>query len=70
MTEPPRDRPPDGPDDRPPYRRWSWRVWAFGAIALLWAVIAAVSSHQRGLAIAFAVVGALLAVNAARRPTP
>jgi hypothetical protein len=77
--EPPEDRPPDEgrpdeqrPDDQPParppaYRLWRWQVWAFGAIAVVWAIVAAVSSRERAIALGIAVVAALLAVNAARR---
>ena len=64
MTEP-----PEG-EKTPSRRRWSWRVWAFAAIALLWAIVAAASSHQRGIAVTFAVVAALLAVNAGRGSRP
>jgi hypothetical protein len=43
-------------------------VWAFGCLAVLWALLAVVSAHQRAIAVALAVVAALLAVNAARGP--
>jgi hypothetical protein len=62
-------QPPEGAKP-PSWRRWSWRVWAFAAIALVWAITAAVSSHQRGIAVTFAVVAALLAVNAGRGSRP
>jgi hypothetical protein len=62
MSEPPETGP------RPPDPRRRWQVWAFGCLAVLWALLAVVSAHQRAIAVALAVVAALLAVNAARGP--
>jgi hypothetical protein len=40
---------------------WPWQTWVFVILALGWAAVALISPHERGLAIAFAVIAAVLA---------